>query len=110
MQQWAEALQHFSAESMEMPPIVKSSQFLKQEAEEIGYEEKEVAKYLKQRQALDREEKAAWRDAQKLYAEERKRADENRMAETEAEKEKRADEIRIQMAKIEADKDHPQRD
>ena len=72
---------------------------------------------------MDREERAAWRDAQKLHTEEKKRADEIRMAEIEAEAEgkkmqaqadgelakvraeaeekKRAYDIKIQKAKIE---------
>ena len=49
-----------------MEPILRSSQVLKQKAEKIGYGEKEVAEYVKQHQALEREEMAAWRDAQKL--------------------------------------------
>ena len=90
--------------------ILRSAQVLKQEAEEIGYEEKEVAEYVKQHQALDEEEKASWRDAQKLY--EKKRTDEIWMAEIQAEadaqriqaeKAKRADEI--QLAKVESDKE-----
>ena len=43
---------------------------------------------VKQHQALDREEKAAWRNAQKMQPE--------------AEKKRRADEIQIQMAQINA--------
>ena len=72
-----------------MEPVLRPAHVLKQEAEEIGYHGKEVAEYVRQHQALDREETAAWRDAQKLYAEEKRRADE----------------IRIQMAEIEADKE-----
>ena len=53
----------FSAEITRMEPVLKSFQILKQEAEEIGYEGKEVLEYVKQHQALDREERAAWRDA-----------------------------------------------
>ena len=39
-----------------MEPILvfRSAQALKQEAEEIGHEEKEVAEYVKRHQALDR--------------------------------------------------------
>ena len=72
---------------------------------------------------MDREERAALRDAQKLYAEEKKEADEIRMAEIQAEAEEKkradeiqaeekrcADEIRIQIAKIEADKELTLRD
>ena len=73
---------------------------------------------MTQEQALDREERMAWRDAQKtladvqkakLHAEanEKKRADEIHIAEIQAEEKKRSDEIQIQiqMAKIEADKE-----
>ena len=51
------------------------------------------------------EERAVWRDAQELYAEEKKRADEIRMVEIqrEAEEKKRADEI--QMTQTETAKD-----
>ena len=70
-----------------------------------------------QQQALDRERKAALRDAQtmldvhgaKIQAEtdEKKRVDEIYMAEIQAEEKKRSDEIQIQiqLAKIEADKE-----
>ena len=79
---------------------------------------------MKREQALDREERVAWRDTstQKMQAQaevelakirveaeekEKKRADEIRMVEiqAEAEEKNRADEIRIQIAKIEADKE-----
>ena len=105
-----------------MEPILRSVQVLKQEAEEIGYEGKEVAEYVKQNQALDGEGRAAWRDAQKLYAEEKKRdeiwmaevqaeaEEKNRTDEIQAEEKRCADEIRIQMAKIEADKELTLRD
>ena len=74
---------------------------------------------MREQQALDRQERADWRDAQKFYVEEKKRADEIRLAEIQAEAEekkradelqaeekKRADEIKIQIAKIEAAKEH----
>ena len=90
-------------------------QVRKQEAEELGYQGKEVADYVKQEEALDREDRAAWRGTQTMQADlelaklraeaEEKRADEILMAEiqAEAEKKKRAD--KIQMAKVEADKE-----
>ena len=55
---------------------------------------------MKQQKALDREDRADWRNFQmaELQAEEKKRADE-----IQAEKEKMADEI--QMAKVETDKE-----
>ena len=96
-----------------MEPILRSAQVLKQEAEEIGYEGKEVTEYVKQHQALDREERAAWRDAQKLYAEEKREHMRSRwwrykqkwMLREYKQKRKRADEIQIQMAKKKADKE-----
>ena len=86
-----------------MEPTLRSTQVLKEEAEDIGLTEKEVAEYIREQQTLDREESAAWRDAQKLHAEEKKGADEIRMAEIEAEAEekKRADEIRLAQIEIE---------
>ena len=78
-----------------------------------GFEGKDILEYVKEQQKLDREERAAWREAQKMQAqadvelakiraeaeaEERKRADES-------EEKKRADEIKIQLAKIQADKE-----
>ena len=50
---------------------------------------------MKQHQTLDREERAAWRDAQKLYAEEEKNADEIWMAKTEADKELTLKEMKL---------------
>ena len=94
-----------------MEPILRSAQALKQEAEEIGFEGKDILEYVKEQQKLDREERAAWREAQKMQAqanvelakiraeaeaEERKRADQ-------AEEKRRADEIRF--AQIEAAKE-----
>ena len=74
---------------------------------------KDIAEYVTGKQALDREERAAWGDTQKMkaQAEEKKRADEIWMTEIEAEAEekKRADEIKIQMAQIEADEEGSQR-
>ena len=51
-----------------MEPLLISAQVLKQEAEELEYQEKEVAEYVKQEQALDRERRVAWRDTQKMQA------------------------------------------
>ena len=98
-----------------MEPILRSAQALKQEAEDIGFEGKDILEYVKEQQKLDREERAAWRETQKMQAqadvelakiraeaeaEEKKRADE-----LQAEEKRRADEIKVQMAKIEADKE-----
>ena len=80
-----------------------------------GFEGKDILEYVKEQQKLDREERAAWRETQKMQAqadvelakiraeaeaEEKKRADE-----LQAEEKRRADEIKVQMAKIEADKE-----
>ena len=96
----------------------KTTQVLKQEAEDIGLQGKDIAEYVTRQQTLDREEKAAWREAQKMQAqadielakiraeadraeadweaEEKKRADE-----LQAEEKKRADEIRLAQIEIE---------
>ena len=74
-----------SEESTKMEPTLRLAQVLKQEAEEIGLQGKDNAEYVTRQQALYREERTAWRDAQKLHAEEKKRADEIRMAEIETE-------------------------
>ena len=94
-----------------MEPTLKSTQVLKQEAEDIGLQGKDIAQYVKEQQALDRQERADWRDAQKFYVEEKKRADEIRLAEiqAEAEEKKRADESHIKIAKIEAAKEEVRR-
>ena len=83
-----------------MEPLLRSAQVLKQEAEDVGFEGKDILEYIKEQQKLDREERAAWREAQK-------RADE-----LQAEREKNADEIRFaqietvkEQAKIEAEKE-----
>ena len=52
-----------------MEPTLRSAQVLKQEAKEKGLEGKHIAEYVRQHQALDREEREdAWRDAQKMQA------------------------------------------
>ena len=101
-----------------MEPVLRSAQVLKQEAEDIGFEGKDILEYVKEQQKLDREERAAWREAQKMQAqadielakirveadqaeadraaEEKRRADEIQIAQTEAAKEQ---------AKIEAEKE-----
>ena len=107
-------------------PTLRSTQVLKQEAEDIGLQGIDIAEYVREQQALDREERAAWREAQKrqvefqmaeLQAEDKKRAEElqaereRRAEELQAEREKRADEIRFaqieaakEQAKLEAEK------
>ena len=81
-----------------MEPTLRSAQVLKQEAEDLGYEGKEIMEYVKEQQKFDREERAAWRNIRmtELQAEEKKRADEIRFAQIEAAKEQ---------AKIEAEKE-----
>ena len=51
-----------------MEPTLRSAQVLKQEAEDIGFEGKHILEYVKEQQKLDREERAAWREAQKMQA------------------------------------------
>ena len=62
-----------------MEPTLRSAQVLKQEAEDLGFEGKEILEYIKEQQKLDREERAAWREEKKradeLQAEEKRRAD-----------------------------------
>ena len=114
----AEAFQHFSAESTKMEPLLRSTQALKQEAEELGYQGKEIAEYVKKEQALDREKRAAWRDTQKMQAQadlefskiqaeaeekEKKRAEEIRKAELQVKDKKRADEIHEAEMQVQAD-------
>ena len=85
-----------------MEPTLRSAQVLKQEAEDIGFEGKDILEYVKEQQKLDREERAAWREAQKMQAQ----ADvELAKIRAEAEEKRRADEIKVQMAKIEAEKE-----
>ena len=85
-----------------MEPTLRSAQVLKQEAEDIGFEGKDILEYVREQQKLDREERAAWREAQKMQAQ----ADvELAKIRAEAEEKRRADEIKVQMAKIEAEKE-----
>ena len=99
------------SEVTKMEPTLRSTQVLKQEAEDIGLQGKYIAEYVTRQQTLDRQVRADLRDAQEFYVEEKKRADEIRLAEiqaeAEAEEKKRADEshIKIQIAQIEAAKE-----
>ena len=99
-----------------MEPTLRSAQVLKQEAEDLGFEGKEILDYVKDQQKLDREERAEWRKIRmaELQGEDKKRAEEIRIAQigAEAEEKKRADEIRFaqieaakEQAKIEAEKE-----
>ena len=49
-----------------MEPILRSAPVLKKEAEETGLQGKDIGDYVRQEQALDGEERVAWRDAQKV--------------------------------------------
>ena len=48
---------------------IKIDSRLKQEAENIGLQGKDIAEYVTRQQTLDREERAAWRDTQKRQVE-----------------------------------------
>ena len=48
-----------------MEPILRSTQVLKEEAEDKGLQWKDIAKYVTRQQTLDGEERAAWREGQK---------------------------------------------
>ena len=78
-----------------MEPILRSAQALKQEAEEIGFEGKDILEYVKEQQKLDREERAAWRETQKMQAQADVELAKIR-AEAEAEEKKRADELQTE--------------
>ena len=82
------SFQHFSAEIRKMEPTLRSAQVLKQEAEEIGLEGKDIPDYVKRHQALDREQKAAWRNL--LMAK----------IQADAEKEKREEEIQKAQSRV----------
>ena len=51
-----------------------TAQVLKQEAEDLGFEGKEILDYVKEQQKLDREERAEWRKIRmaELHAEDKK--------------------------------------
>ena len=99
---WIEVFQHYSAEITRMEPILRSAQVLKQEAEDIGFEGKEILEYIKEQQKLDREGRAAWREERKRAdeAEEKRRADEIRFAQIEAAKEQAKIEAAKEQAKL----------
>ena len=94
-----------------MELTLRSAQVLKQEAEDIGFEGKDILEYVKEQQKLDREERAAWRNIRmaKLQAEDKKRADEShikiQIAQIEAAKEQAKIEAAKEQAKIEAEKE-----
>ena len=90
-----------------MEPTLRTAQVLKREAEDLGFEGKEILDYVKEQQKLDREERAEWRKIRmaELQGEDKKTADKIRKAQIEAEAEdkKRADEICF--AQIEVEKE-----
>ena len=95
-----------------MEPTLRSTLVsTKQEAEDLGFEGKEILDYLKEQQKLDREERAAWRNIRmaELQAEDKKRADEShikiQIAQIEAAKEQAKIEAAKEQAKIEAEKE-----
>ena len=90
-----------------MEPILRSAQVLKQEAEDIGFEGKDIVEYVKEQQKLDREERSAWREERNRAdeAEEKRRADEIRFAQIEAAKEQAKIEAAKEQAKSEAEKE-----
>ena len=45
--QWTDVFQYLSAESTKMEPTLRSIQDLKQEAEDIGLQGKDIAEYIK---------------------------------------------------------------
>ena len=84
---------------MKMEPTLRSTQVLKEEAEDIGLQGKDIVEYVKPQQTMDREERAAWRDTQKRQAGETKMQAQAEvdlaMVRAEAEEKRRADEIHI---------------
>ena len=72
-----------------MEPTLRSTQVLKEEAEDIGLQGKDNAEYVTRQQTLDRKERVAWREAHKRQVE-------IRMAELQAEDKKRADELQAE--------------
>ena len=94
-----------------MEPTLRSAQVLKQEAEDIGLQGKDIAEYVTRQQTLDREERAEWRNIRmaELQAEDKKRANEShikiQIAQIEAAKEQAKIEAAKEQAKLEAEKE-----
>ena len=44
-----------------MEPTLRTAQLLKQEAEELGFEGKELLDYVKEQPKVDRKDRAEWR-------------------------------------------------
>ena len=64
-----------SEESTKMELTLRTTQVLKQEAEEIGLKGKDIPDCVKRHQALNREDRGAWKNLQlaKLQAEDKKK-------------------------------------
>ena len=60
---------------------------MRQEAEDLVNEDKDILEYVSRQEALDREERAAWRNIRMAEIEEKKRTDEIQVAQIEAAKE-----------------------
>ena len=89
---------------------------MKEEAQDIGLQGKEISEYVTRQQTLDKEERVAWKDTQKRQTEDKRsrsrgeeEGDETNIAELQAEAKKRADEshIKIQIAQIRLRKNKP---
>ena len=77
-------------ESTKMEPTFRSTQVLKEEAEDIGLQGKDIVEYLTRQQTLGREERMDLRDIQKRQAEDKKM-----QVRAESEEKRRAGEIHI---------------
>ena len=75
-----------------MEPTLRSTQVLKQEAKDIASQGKDIAEYVREQQALDRHERADWREAQKRQVE-------IRITELQAEDKKRTEELQVEREK-----------
>ena len=68
----------FSSIYHQMEPILRSAQILKQEAEGMGLQRKDIAEYVTKHQTLAKEERAAWKmqaqaDVEQRYKQTQKR-------------------------------------
>ena len=76
---------------------------MKQEAEDLGFEWKEILDYVKEQQKLDREERSEWRKIQmaELQEEGKKRADEIQIAQIDSVKEQAKIDKELKIKKME---------
>ena len=74
--QKVEVYQKKLVELVNQEPMLRAVQAFKQEAGDLGLEGKYIAQYVTKQQALDRGERADWRDARKIQVEEKCREDE----------------------------------